>query len=219
MSMENILEIVDHTALKAVTSWSEIQQLCEEAIQYHTASVCIPPSFVKRAAEQYGKYLTICTVIGFPLGYNTTETKVFETENAVANGASEIDMVVNLGDVKDKKFTKITQEIAAVKKAAGDHILKVIVETCYLTEEEKICLCQCITEAEADFIKTSTGFGTSGACVEDIELFKRHIGSHVRIKVAGGIRTQEDLERFYRSGVHRIGASSAVNVEKKEATK
>lgn len=219
MSMENILEIVDHTALKAVTSWSEIQQLCEEAIQYHTASVCIPPSFVKRAAEQYGKYLTICTVIGFPLGYNTTETKVFETENAVANGASEIDMVVNLGDVKDKKFTKITQEIAAVKKAAGNHILKVIVETCYLTEEEKICLCQCITEAEADFIKTSTGFGTSGACVEDIELFKRHIGSHVRIKAAGGIRTQEDLERFYRSGVHRIGASSAVNVEKKEATK
>lgn len=210
MEMKDMLKMVDHTALKAVTTWEDIQKLCREAIQYETASVCIPPSYVKRAADMYGKSLTICTVIGFPLGYSTKETKVYEAAEAVKNGAAEVDMVVNLGDVKNGEFSRVTEEIRAIKEAVGSCILKVIVETCYLTEEEKIMLCRCVTEGGADFIKTSTGFGTQGAQTEDIELFRRHIGSAVKIKAAGGIRTREDLERFCRAGADRIGASSAI---------
>lgn len=213
MEAGKVLERVDHTALAAVATWDEIKKLCEEAIEYKTASVCIPPSYVRRVSEEYGEKLVICTVIGFPLGYNTTETKVFEAENAVRNGAAEVDMVINLGDVKDRRFDKVTEEIKAVRHAVGDHILKVIVETCYLTTEEKIELCRCVTEAGADFIKTSTGFGTGGARISDIELFRQHIGTNVRIKASGGIRTKEDLEAFCKAGADRIGASGAVKAE------
>ena len=210
MDAQEVLKIVDHTALKAITTWKEIENLCEEAVRYKTASVCIPPSYVKRVSEKYGRDLVICTVIGFPLGYSTKETKIFEAEDAVRNGASEIDMVVNLGDVKDKRYDRITDEIREIKQAIGTHILKVIVETCYLTVEEKVELCRCVTDAGADFIKTSTGFGTAGAQLSDIELFRSHVGSNVRIKAAGGIRTKEDLEAFCQAGTDRIGASGAV---------
>lgn len=210
MDAQEVLNIVDHTALKAITTWKEIENLCEEAVRYKTASVCIPPSYVKRVSEKYGRSLIICTVIGFPLGYSTKETKIFEAEDAVRNGASEIDMVVNLGDVKDKRYDRITDEIREIKQAIGTHILKVIVETCYLTAEEKVELCRCVTNAGADFIKTSTGFGTAGAQLSDIELFRCHVGSNVRIKAAGGIRTKEDLEAFCQAGADRIGASGAV---------
>lgn len=208
MEISSIMNMVDHTALSATAKWEDIQNLCEEAIKYQTASVCIPPSYVERAAERYGKELTICTVIGFPLGYNTKETKVYEAKDAVKKGATEIDMVVNLGDVKNRRFDLITEEIREVKQAVGDYILKVIIETCYLTEEEKMHLCECVTEGGADYIKTSTGFGTAGAQVEDVELFKKYIGENVKIKASGGIRTREDFEKFYNAGVHRIGASS-----------
>ena len=210
MKIEEMLGMVDHTALKAVTTWKDIQKLCEEAIKYKTASVCIPASYIKRVSDKYGEKLVICTVIGFPLGYSTTATKVFEAEDAVKNGAREVDMVVNLGDVKNGDFQKVTDEIHKIKEAIGDITLKVIVETCYLTEEEKVELCKCVTEGGADYIKTSTGFGTAGAKVEDIELFRKHIGKNVKIKAAGGIRTKEDLEKFYQAGVDRIGASAAV---------
>lgn len=210
MEQSKILRLVDHTALSAVTTWEDIARLCEEAVRYRMASVCIPPSYVGRAYEAYGKELAICTVIGFPLGYSTKESKVFEAENAVKNGASEVDMVINLGDVKNGEFDRITEEIREIKQAVGSKILKVIIETCYLTEEEKIRLCQCITDAGGDYIKTSTGFGTGGAAAADIELFKQHIGKNVRIKAAGGIRSREDFERFYKAGVDRIGASCAV---------
>lgn len=216
MDISNVLNIVDHTSLSATARWEDIQKLCEEAIRYHTASVCIPPAYVERAAKMYGKDLTVCTVIGFPLGYSTKETKVYEAADAVKKGAKEVDMVVNLGDVKDKKFDLITEEIRAVKEAVGSHILKVIIETCYLTEEEKIHLCECVTEGGADYIKTSTGFGTAGAQLEDIELFKQHIGGHVKMKASGGIREKEDFEKFYNAGVHRIGASSAMKAFQSE---
>ena len=214
MKAEEVLKIVDHTALEAVATWEDIEKLCGEAIKYKTASVCIPPSYVKRVSDKYGENLVICTVIGFPLGYATKETKIFEAEDAVRNGASEVAMVINLGDVKNKEFDKVTQEIREIKAAVGtDHILKVIVETCYLTTEEKIRLCGCVTEAGADYIKTSTGFGTKGAQISDIELFKEHIGKNVKIKASGGIRTKEDLETFCRAGVDRIGASGALKAE------
>lgn len=212
MDAKKILGKVDHTLLKATATWPEIQTLCDEAVAYMTASVCVPPSFVKPIYAQYGDRLVICTVVGFPLGYNTTDTKLFETRQALAEGAREIDMVVNLGDVKSGDFDKVTAEIAALKAACGDNILKVIVETCYLTEEEKIALCNCVTDAGADFIKTSTGFGTAGATLEDVALFKKHIGPHVRIKAAGGIRTLEDLVAFDGAGCDRIGASAAVKL-------
>ena len=198
--------------LAAVTSWEEITKLCDDAVKYQTASVCIPPSYVKRAAEKYGEVLHICTVIGFPLGYSTKEAKIFEAADAVKNGASEIDMVINLGDVKNGEYDCVIEEIKGIRQAIGNKILKVIVETCYLTEEEKIRLCQCVTEAGADFIKTSTGFGTEGAKIADIELFKQHVGENVRIKAAGGIRSKEEFETFYQAGVDRIGASCAVKV-------
>lgn len=212
MDKEKVLGMIDHTLLKAVSTWPEIESLCDEAVKYHTASVCVPPCFIKRIHDQYGDALAICTVIGFPLGYNTTEIKVAETRQAIADGAVEVDMVVNLGDVKSGAFDKVTEEIRAVKQAAGSRILKVIIETCYLTEEEKIALCRCVTEAGADYIKTSTGFGTAGAQLEDIALFRKHIGPKVKIKAAGGIRTPEDLEAFVNAGCDRIGTSSAVKL-------
>ena len=210
MDNKEILSHIDHTLLKAVSTEEQIFALCDEAVQYGTASVCIPPSFVGRVKEKYGDRLTICTVIGFPLGYNTTAVKVFETSTAIAEGAEEVDMVVNLGDVKDGRFDKVTDEIRQLKAAAGQHILKVIIETCYLTEAEKTALCKAVTDAGADYIKTSTGFGTAGAKIEDIRLFKKHIGPRVKIKAAGGVRTKEDLELFLSEGCDRIGTSGAV---------
>ncbi|MDR2404627.1 MAG: deoxyribose-phosphate aldolase [Spirochaetaceae bacterium] len=211
MKDEEILSHIDHTLLKAVTGWPEIQKLCEEALRYHTASVCVPPSYVKRIREHFPA-LNICTVIGFPLGYNTTAVKVAEAVRAVEDGAGEIDMVINLGDVKNGDFDKVTTEIRQVRKAINDRILKVIIETCYLTEAEKTGLCESVTAGGADYIKTSTGFGTAGAKIEDIRLFKRHIGPKVKIKAAGGVKTREDLELFLGEGCDRIGTSSAVTL-------
>ena len=210
MDTARIFSHVDHTVLKAVTTTEDVMALCREAITHRTASVCIPPRFVKAAKDAFGEALTVCTVIGFPLGYQTTAVKVAETVDAVAAGADEIDMVIALGDVKEGRFDEVTAEIAAVKEACGGKLLKVIIEACYLTEEEKITLCRCVSDAGADFIKTSTGFGTGGAVPADIELFKAHIDDSVRIKAAGGIRTREDMEHFLELGCDRIGTSGAV---------
>lgn len=212
METKEMLQYIDHTLLKPVCTWDEIETLCKEALSYHTASVCIPPSYVKRAREAFGPELPICTVIGFPLGYNPAEAKVCEARTALRDGADELDMVINLGDVKNRDFDKVYEEIRALRETAGSRILKVIVETCYLTRDEKIRLCEIVTKAGADYIKTSTGFGTAGATMEDILLFKEHIGSSVKIKAAGGIRTQEDLEAFIQAGCSRIGTSSAVKL-------
>jgi len=217
MDNKEILRHIDHTLLKATATWKEIRALCDEAVAFETATVCIPPSYVSRIHEAYGDKLRVCTVIGFPLGYTTTEIKTAEAAQAIAEGAAEVDMVVNLGDVKDGSFEKVTNEIASVKKAVGDHVLKVIIETCYLTREEKIALCECVTKAGADFIKTSTGLATGGATIEDILLFKEHIGPNVRMKAAGGVRSREDLEKFLNAGCDRIGTSSAVSLLKGEA--
>lgn len=212
METKEMLQYIDHTLLKPVCTWDEIETLCKEALSYHTASVCIPPSYVKRAREAFGPELPICTVIGFPLGYNPAEAKVCEARLALRDGADELDMVINLGDVKNRDFDKVYEEIRALRETAGSRILKVIVETCYLTRDEKIRLCEIVTKAGADYIKTSTGFGTAGATMEDILLFKEHIGSSVKIKAAGGIRTREDLEAFIQAGCSRIGTSSAVKL-------
>lgn len=212
METKEMLQYIDHTLLKPVCTWDEIETLCKEALSYHTASVCIPPSYVKRAREAFGPELPICTVIGFPLGYNPAEAKVCEARTALRDGADELDMVINLGDVKNRDFEKVYEEIRALRETAGSQILKVIVETCYLTRDEKIRLCEIVTKAGADYIKTSTGFGTAGATMEDILLFKEHIGSSVKIKAAGGIRTREDLEAFIQAGCSRIGTSSAVKL-------
>ena len=214
MKGTDILSKVDHTLLKAAASWAEIQAICDEAIRYGTASVCIPPSYIKRIADTYGEAINICTVIGFPLGYETTAAKVAAAKEAVADGCREVDMVINIGDVKNGDFDKITAEIAAMKQAVSPNILKVIIETCYLTEEEKVRLCRCVTEAEADFIKTSTGFGTAGATHDDIRLFKKNIGPDVKIKAAGGIRTIEDMKQYIEEGCSRIGASAAIKLLK-----
>ncbi|MEG1686406.1 MAG: deoxyribose-phosphate aldolase [Angelakisella sp.] len=211
MERAQIFKHIDHTLLKAVSNWGEIQKLCEEAVTYGTASVCVPPSYIDRIHTAYPA-LNICTVIGFPLGYNTTAVKVFEVQQAIANGANEVDMVVNLGDVKNGDFDRVTTEIAALKAAAGTHILKVIIETCYLTEEEKIALCDCVTAGGADFIKTSTGFGTGGATLADVQLFQRQIGKNVKIKAAGGVKSEADLVAFLDAGCERIGTSSAVSI-------
>lgn len=211
MDKLEICKHVDHTLLKAVSSWDEIKEICETALKYHTASVCIPPSYVSRVHETYPD-INICTVIGFPLGYNTLETKTFETLRAIEEGANEIDMVVNLGDVKNGEFDKVEKEIFQLKEACGNKVLKVIIETCYLTEEEKIKLCKCVTNAKADYIKTSTGFGTAGAKLEDIELFKKNIGPNVKIKAAGGIKTKEDIDNFLEAGADRLGSSSAIKI-------
>ena len=207
-----ILGHIDHTLLKAAADWKEIRKLCEEAILYGTASVCIPPCYVERVYKCYGDQLKICTVIGFPLGYNTREAKVFEAKDAVSKGAGEVDMVINIADLKNGDTGKVTEEIRAVKEAVGDVVLKVIIETCYLSEQEKIAMCRAVNHAGADYIKTSTGFGTKGAAIEDIRLFKKYIGENVKIKAAGGIRTREDLEAFLSEGCSRIGTSSAVKL-------
>ncbi len=210
MQNAEILKHIDHTLLKADCTWQQIQKLCEEHITFRTASVCVPPAYITGIRQKYGDRVRICTVIGFPLGYMTARTKVFEAGDAVAKGADEVDMVINLCDVKNGAFDRVTAEIAAVKQAVGERVLKVIIETCYLSGEEKISLCRCVTDAGADYIKTSTGFGTAGATLADIELFKRHIGANVKIKAAGGVKTREDLVAFLEAGCARIGTSSAV---------
>ena len=212
MTDEEILRHIDHTLLKAVSSWPEIDKLCAEAVRFKTASVCVPPSFIKPIREAYGEKVNICTVIGFPLGYSVSVIKLREAEVALADGAGELDMVINLGDVKNGAFRKVLYEISALKRVTGNKILKVIVETCYLTNEEKIQLCEIVTGAGADYIKTSTGFGTAGALLDDVLLFKKHIGSGVKIKAAGGVKTREDLENFITAGCDRIGTSSAVAI-------
>lgn len=210
MEKEELYHYVDHTALKAFTTWEEIEKLCDEAIEYQMASVCIPSCYMKRVHEKYGNRLNICTVVGFPLGNCNTRAKVEETKQALLDGASEIDMVINITDVKNKEYDKVEEEIALLKKTVGDKVLKVIIETCYLTEEEKIAMCHAVTNAKADFIKTSTGFGTGGATFEDIELFTKHIGKNVKIKAAGGVRSKEDMEKYIALGCSRIGTSSAI---------
>ena len=216
MDKKEILKHIDHTLLKAVATWEDIKVLCDEAIEYGTASVCVPACYISRIHETYGDKINICTVVGFPLGYSVTEAKVLETRKAIEDGANEIDMVINISDVKNGDLEKVTKEIAALKEACGDKILKVIIETCYLTEEEKIAMCKAVTEAGADYIKTSTGFGTAGATIEDIRLFKKHIGPNVKMKAAGGVKTVADLEMFINEGCDRIGTSSAVNMLKGE---
>ena len=216
MERKEILKHIDHTLLKAVATWEDIKVLCDEAIEYGTASVCVPACYISRIHKTYGNKINICTVVGFPLGYSVTEAKVLETKKAIEDGANEIDMVINISDVKNGDLEKVTKEIAALKEACGDKILKVIIETCYLTEEEKIAMCKAVTEAGADYIKTSTGFGTAGATIEDIRLFKKHIGPNVKMKAAGGVKTIADLEMFINEGCDRIGTSSAVNMLKGE---
>ncbi len=214
MTKQEMLSHVDHTQLKAFATWEDIKTLCEEAIEFQTASICVPPAYIKRIHNNYGDKVNICTVIGFPLGYSVTEAKVEETRQAVNDGAKEIDMVVNIADVKNGLFDKVEEEIKAIKVACQGNILKVIIETCYLTEEEKIAMCKAVTNAGADYIKTSTGFGTGGATIEDIKLFKKHIGPDVKIKAAGGISTLEEMEAFLAEGCDRIGTSRAVGLLK-----
>lgn len=206
-----LLSYVDHTQLKAFATWKDIEELCREAVEYNTATVCIPPCYISRVHEEFPS-LVICTVVGFPLGYSVTESKVLETKKAIEDGALEVDMVVNISDVKNGAYDKVEKEIAQLKEAAGDKVLKVIIEACYLTEEEKIAMCKAVTNAGAEYIKTSTGFGTGGATLEDIELFKKHIGPDVKIKAAGGVRTLEDLRAFVEAGCSRVGASAAVKL-------
>ena len=216
MSEEEILEHVDHTLLLQTATWEEIRQICDDAMQYQTASVCIPPSYVKQASEYVQGSVSVCTVIGFPNGYMTTKAKEFETRDAIANGASEIDMVINVGWLKDKKYDLITEEIRILKAACGDKILKVIIETCLLEEEEKVKMCEIVTEAGADYIKTSTGFSSGGATFEDVELIARHVGPLVKIKAAGGITSMEDARRFLELGADRLGTSRIIKLLKKE---
>ena len=208
--INEIMSHVDHTLLLQGATWDEIKVVCDDALLYGTASVCIPPSFVKQAAEYLSGRCPICTVIGFPNGYNTTAVKCAETRDAIDNGADEIDMVINIGDLKAKKYEKLTDEIRAIKKVCGDKILKVIIETCLLTDEEKITMCKIVTDTGADFIKTSTGFSTAGATAEDIKLFAENVGDGVRIKAAGGIRSFEDAEAFLALGAERLGTSRLV---------
>ena len=212
MTEKEIMRHVDHTQLKAFATWEDIKKLCDEAVEYQTASVCIPPCYIQRVKEAYGEQINICTVVGFPLGYSVTEAKIAETKKALEDGASEIDMVINISDVKNGDYAAVEKEIAALREVVGDKILKVIIETCYLTEEEKIAMCKAVTAAGADYIKTSTGFGTAGATISDIRLFKENIGEHVKMKAAGGVKTVEDLEAFLQEGCDRIGTSSAVKL-------
>lgn len=218
MEVENILKIVDHTLLLQTSTWEEIKQICDDAMKYGTASVCIPPCYVKQAAEYMGDKMTVCTVIGFPNGNCTTATKVFETKDAIANGAKEIDMVINVGQLKAKNYDYVLNEIKEIKAACGDRILKVIVETCLLTDEEKIKMCEIVTESGADFIKTSTGFSTAGATFDDVELFAKHVGKNVKIKAAGGISSLADAEKFMELGAERLGTSRIVKIVKNQDT-
>ena len=216
MNNEEILNTVDHTLLSQTCTFKEIKSICDDGIKFKTASVCIPPSYIKRAKEYVGNRLTLCTVIGFPNGYITKATKIFETKDAIENGADEIDMVINLGYVKENRFDLIEEEIRDIKQVCGSKILKVIIETCFLTEEEKIKMCEVVTNAGADYIKTSTGFGTGGATKEDLELMKKHIGANVKIKAAGGVRDLQTAELFIKIGASRLGTSSVVKIIKNE---
>lgn len=216
MDMEKILSCVDHTLLSVTATWEEIRGICDDGIKYQTASVCIPPSFVKIAKAYVGDKLAVCTVIGFPNGYNTTATKLFETQDALQNGADEIDMVINIGELKAKNDDYIWNEIKTLKTMCGAKILKVIIETCLLTEDEKIKMCELVTGAGADYIKTSTGFSTGGATREDIKLFAAHIGPNVKIKAAGGIKSLQDAQDFIDLGCSRLGTSSIVKILEKQ---
>lgn len=214
MDIEQILKCTDHTMLSQSAVYEDIKTLCDDAIEYNTASVCIAPSYVKRAKEYVKNKIKICTVVGFPNGYNTIKTKLFETEDALNNGADEIDMVINLGLVKEKNYINIENEIRQIKELCVDKILKVIIETCFLETEEKIKLCEIVTNAEADFIKTSTGFGKSGANLEDIKIFSKYIGKNVKIKAAGGINSLESARFFIEAGASRLGTSKIVKIIK-----
>ena len=212
MTAKEMLGKVDHTQLKAFATWEDIQKLCDEAIQYHTASVCVPPCYIKRIHDTYGDKINICTVVGFPLGYSVTEAKVAEVRKALEDGCNEIDMVVNISDVKNGLLDKVEEEIRTLKKECGHHILKVIIETCYLTEEEKIAMCKAVTNAGADFIKTSTGFASGGATFEDVKLMRAHVGPQVKVKAAGGISSVEDAETFIQLGADRLGTSRLIKL-------
>lgn len=214
--MKHITEKVDHTLLKPIATWEDIKKICDEAKEMKVASVCIPPSYVKQASEYLKDEIPVCTVIGFPLGYSTTKIKIEEAKDAIQNGAKEIDMVINIGDAKSGLFDKIEEEIRQIKEAVGSHILKVIIETCYLTENEKISLCKAVSNAKADFIKTSTGFGTNGATLEDIKLMRENVSKETRIKAAGGVKTIEDAEKFIKEGATRLGTSSICQVLKNQ---
>ncbi len=216
MDVKEILKHVDHTLLTQQATWEEIRQICDDAMEYGTASVCIPPSYVKQAKEYVQDKMAVCTVIGFPNGYMTTKTKEFETKDAIANGADEIDMVINIGWVKDKKFDCVEEEIRTLKAACGDKILKVIIETCLLTDEEKKEMCRVVTRAGADYIKTSTGFSKAGATFADIELFAANIGPNVKMKAAGGISSMADAEKFLELGADRLGTSRIIKLVKNQ---
>lgn len=217
MDAKEILRHVDHTLLLQGATWEEIRQICDDAVKYGTASVCIPPSYVKAASEYLDGKMAVCTVIGFPNGYMTTAAKEFETKDALANGAAEIDMVINIGWLKDKKYELIEEEIRRLKAACGEKILKVIIETCLLSDDEKIKMCEIVTRAGADYIKTSTGFSKGGATFEDIELFAEHIGPKVKMKAAGGISSMEDAEKFLSLGADRLGTSRIIKLVKNES--
>lgn len=212
MDRAEIFSRVDHTLLAQTATWGEIRQICDDAVSYDTASVCIPPAYVKQAKDYLNGKVKVCTVIGFPNGYHTTAVKEFETRDAIKNGADEIDMVINLGWVKDKKFDKVEEEIRILKEVCQDKILKVIIETCLLTEKEKVKMCEVVTNAGADYIKTSTGFSTSGATAGDIKLFAKHVGPDIKIKAAGGISGFEDAEEFIRLGANRLGTSRLIKL-------
>lgn len=212
MDKREILKRLDHTLLKQDATWEQIKKICDEGVEYGVVSVCIPPSFVKRAAEYLDGRLAVCTVIGFPNGYMTTASKVFETEDAVKNGADEIDMVINIGMVKEGNYGGVLDEIRAVRRACEGKILKVIIETCLLTEEEKIKMCQVVTESGADYIKTSTGFASGGATFEDVKLMRAHVGPQVKVKAAGGISSVEDAETFIQLGADRLGTSRLIKL-------
>lgn len=214
MELEKILSCVDHTLLAQTSTWEEIKEILDDGIKYNCASACIPPSFVKRAKEYVGNKLQICTVIGFPNGYSTTTVKMFETKDAISSGADEIDMVINIGDLKDKKYDDILNEIKLVKTACEDKILKVIIETCLLTDEEKIKMCQIVSESKADYIKTSTGFSKSGATKEDIKLFSEHVTPNIKMKASGGISSLDDAIDYINLGCSRLGTSRIVKIVK-----
>ena len=216
MNFNEILSVCDHTLLSPGATWDDIQTVIDDGIKYSTASVCIPPSFVRRASRYADGKIKICTVIGFPNGYSTTKTKLFETQDALSAGADEIDMVINIGEVKSGHYDAVCDEIKILKAACGNKVLKVIIETCLLTDEEKIKMCDVVTRAGADYIKTSTGFSTGGATAEDISLFAKHIGENVKIKAAGGISSLEDAESFIKLGASRLGTSRIVKIAKQE---
>ncbi len=216
MEIKKILSMVDHTLLGQTATWADIKAICDDGIKYSTASVCIPASYVKQAKEYVGEKLAICTVIGFPNGYSTTAVKVFETADAVKNGADEIDMVINIGMLKDKRYNEVLSEISAIKEACNGKLLKVIIETCLLTDEEKVKMCEIVSKSGADYIKTSTGFSTAGATKHDVEIFANHVESHVKIKAAGGISSIQDAEDFINLGASRLGTSRIVKIVKEQ---